>query len=74
MIKVSEFQNDNQAEQELLKHGYGRKLLKLYKKVAKKGRIIDIQVRHHDYCPFYNGTGDYCTCDADVSVMPSRFN
>jgi hypothetical protein len=68
MIKVSGFTDYSQAEQELLKHRYGRKLLKLYRKFAKKNKIVDIHVEHYDWCPFLNRTG-YCTCDAKVSVM-----
>jgi hypothetical protein len=72
MIKVSGFQNDNQADQELLKHRYGRKLIKLRKKMAKKGKLVEFQIHHDNWCPFLSG--GYCTCDAEVTIMPGRFN
>ena len=53
---------------ELLRHNYMKKLLRLHESGALLQSISFVEVRHDAACPALGKPTGYCTCDPDLLV------
>ncbi len=53
---------------ELLRHNYMKKLVRLHESGALPEGIAHLEVRHDDGCPALRPRRGYCTCDPDLLV------
>ena len=56
------------ALDELLRHNYMKKLVRLHESGALPEGIAHLEVRHDDGCPALRPQPSYCTCDPDLLV------